>query len=221
RTRPDRLAVSLPTRTARTIQMCVFSLLFCFIGGGCARGPAAMPLVQVKGDRFVLSGSGRAFTAWGQNYGHPDLLLEDFWADHWAEVERDFREMKRLGVNVVRVHLQVGKFMEAPDRMNPLALRQLRRLLALADRERMYLDVTGLAAYRPADVPEWYAATDEAAHRAAQEFFWEAVAQTCAKSNAVFCYDLINEPLAPSGKREQWASGKLFAGFDFLQYIGL
>jgi hypothetical protein len=215
------MAVTAPTRTARTIQSCVFSLLFCCIAGGCAHGAKTLPRVQVKGNRFVLADSGRAFTAWGQNYSHLDQLLEDFWVEHWPEVERDFREMKRLGVNVVRVHLQVGKFMDSPERMNPLALRQLRRLLALAEREGMYLDVTGLAAYRPADVPAWYEAPDEEAHWAAQEFFWESIAQTCANSDAVFCYDLINEPLAPAGKREQWASGKLFGGFDFLQYIGL
>jgi hypothetical protein len=188
---------------------------------GCATHVPKPERVAVRGDHFVVSDSGRAFTAWGQNYSHLDQLLEDFWMDRWPDVERDFRAMKRLGVNVVRVHLQVGKFMDAPDRMNPLALRQLRRLLTLAERERMYLDVTGLGAYRPADVPAWYAATDEEAHWAAQEFFWEAIAQTCARSDAVFCYDLINEPLAPGGKREQWASGKLFGGFDFLQYIGL
>jgi hypothetical protein len=39
----------------------------------------------------------------------------------------------------------------------------------------------------------------------------------------VFCYDLINEPISPGGKREsgQWRSGSLFGGYDFLQYIAL
>jgi hypothetical protein len=49
------------------------------------------------------------------------------------------------------------------------------------------------------------------------------VAQVCQSSPAVFCYDLINEPLSPAGKRAagQWRSGSLFGGYDFLQYIAL
>jgi hypothetical protein len=64
---------------------------------------------------------------------------------------------------------------------------------------------------------------DEPARWQAQEVFWEIVAATCADSPAVFCYDLINEPLSPGGKRAagQWRSGSDFGGFDFLQFIAL
>src|SRR3954471_8973259 len=98
------MAAPISTPTALTFRSCVVALLYCFIAGGCARRPAAPPLVRVEGNHFLLSDSGSAFTAWGQNYSHLDQLLEDFWVDGWPEVERDFREMKRLGVNVVRVH---------------------------------------------------------------------------------------------------------------------
>ena len=52
--------------------------------------------------------------------------------------------------------------------------------------------------------------------------FWEAIAQTCSESPAVFCYDLMNEPVVPGGahKREDW----LGAGFGdkfFVQFIAL
>ena len=83
--------------------------------------------------------------------------------------------------------------------------------------------MTGLACYRPADAPKWYDALEEEQRWAAQAEFWEAVAGTCASSPAIFCYDLMNEPLSPGGKREagQWYSGKLFGGYDFLQWIAL
>jgi CubicO group peptidase (beta-lactamase class C family) len=35
----------------------------------------------------------------------------------------------------------------------------------------------------------------------------------------VFCYDLINEPISPAAPGTNWYSGKLFGGYDFLQYI--
>src|SRR5262249_2784037 len=60
-------------------------------------------------------------------------------------------------------------------------------------------------------------------HWNTQAFFWSAIADCCSSSSAVFCYDLINEPLSPSEKRTvgKWESGTLFGGFDFLQFIAL
>lgn len=179
--------------------------------------------VAKDGRSFVLRASGNKFTPWGHNYGRPDQLLEDFWTTDWEGVVADFREMKQLGTNVVRVHLQLGKFMESPTKTNGAALDQLDKLLQLAEETGLYLDITGLGCYRPADVPKWYDDLPEADRWAVQARFWEAVAKRAAKNPAVFCYDLMNEPLAPAGKREprQWYSGKLFGGFDFLQYIAL
>lgn len=149
--------------------------------------------------------------------------MEDFWYTDWETFASDFRELKALGANVIRVHLQYGKFMKTPLEANPDAFAQLTRMLRLAEETGIYLDITGLACYRPADIPAWYDALDETTRWNAQAKFWETVAQTCASSPAVFCYDLINEPLSPAQKREagKWPSGSLFGGYDFLQYIAL
>lgn len=198
----------------------VFTLL-------CAAHGAERPLDRVRvsadGRRLVLAESQREFRPWGMNYGNAGRLMEDFWNEDWETIAGDFRELKALGANVVRVHLQVGKFMDAADRPNAAALQQLARMLRLAETTGIRLDVTGLACYRPSDVPAWYDALDEPARWAAQARFWAAVAETCASSRAVFCYDLINEPLSPAAKREpgKWSSGSRFGGFDFLQYIAL
>lgn len=40
-------------------------------------------------------------------------LLEDYWAEEWETVAQDFREIRDLGANVVRIHLQLGRFMTA------------------------------------------------------------------------------------------------------------
>jgi hypothetical protein len=167
--------------------------------------------------------SQKPFHPWGMNYGNAGRLMEDFWDQDWKTFAGDFRELKALGANVVRVHLQFGKFMDAPDRPNAQGLRQFRRMLELAEETGLYLDVTGLACYRPADTPAWYDALDEPARWAAQAKFWENVAAASAASPAVFCYDLLNEPVAPAERRQpgQWRSGHLFGGYDFLQYIAL
>ena len=204
-------------------------MLLVLVLAGCAaphsRPTAGMEriIVAEDGRGFVMAESRRGFQPWGFNYGNRGRLMEDFWDRDWQTFAADFRKMKGLGANVVRVHLQYGKFMSAPDQPNPAAFRQLSRMLRLAEATGLYLDVTGLACYRPGDTPKWYDAMNEPQRWAAQSNFWNAVATTCAASPAVFCYDLINEPFSPGGKREAgaWRSGSLLGGYDFMQFITL
>jgi hypothetical protein len=182
--------------------------------------------VRVSHDRrgFVLENSRRPFVPWGFNYDHDKKgrLLEDYWDSQWPKIEQDFREMKQLGANVVRVHLQFGKFMRGPNEPNEAALKQYARLVGLAERTNLYLDVTGLGCYHKRDVPKWYDRLSEEGRWAAQTRFWEAVAGRSARSPAVFCYDLMNEPVVLAGDRkpEDWL-GPAFAGSCFVQFISL
>jgi hypothetical protein len=156
------------------------------------------------------------------NYDRDDggRLIEDYWEREWATVEAHFGRMKKLGANVVRVHLQFGKFMDGPETPNRKALDQLGKLLQLAERLRLYLDVTGLGCYHKKDVPAWYDRLAERERWAVQARFWQAVAGRCAASPAVFCYDLMNEPVVPGGKAKDWL-GPPFAGKHYVQFITL
>src|SRR3954462_1238711 len=91
---------------------------------------ATLERAQVAPDAngFVLAPSGRPFHPWGLNYGKAGRLVEDYWETDWPAVERDLRDMKALGANVVRVHLQLGKLMAAPDKPDERALDRLGRL---------------------------------------------------------------------------------------------
>jgi hypothetical protein len=186
--------------------------------------PLATIRVADDGRSFVRSDDGAAFVPRGFNYDHDHdgRLIEDYWHQEWATVEEDFREMRALGANLVRIHLQFGRFMAAPDEPVERELAQLERLLELAERERLYLDLTGLGCYHKADVPAWYDDLDETGRWAAQARFWEAVAGRCRQSPAVFCYDLMNEPVVPGGQRapRDWL-GPAFAGKHFVQCITL
>jgi hypothetical protein len=188
--------------------------------------PGPMPWVKVADDRrgFVLEPSGRPFAVRGFNYDHDEQgrLIEDYWTTEWPKVEEDFAEMKTLGANVVRIHLQFGKFMNDATRPNAASLDRLADLLRLAERHRMYLDLTGLGCYHKQDVPAWYDALDETERWDAQAAFWTNIAERCKNSPAVFCYDLMNEPVVPGGKRKpgEWLGGAL-AGKHFVQFITL
>lgn len=59
--------------------------------------------------------------------------------------------------------------MSGPDKADEKSLAQLRKLLALAEETRLYLDLTGLGCYHKADTPPWYDAMAQSGVPAHQE----------------------------------------------------
>lgn len=176
------------------------------------------------GKAFVFEQSGKPFVPQGFNYDrdHNGRLLEDYWEAEWSTVREDFAEMKALGANVVRIHLQFGRFMETASKPNEKALDQLERLVLHAEHLGLYLDITGLACYKKEHIPAWYDGLSEKDRWRAQAVFWEAIAKKCADHPGIFCYDIMNEPLVPAGrhKPDEWL-GAPFAGYYYVQRIGL
>ena len=213
----------------RLAAMAVFSAMLPLGYGAVAsracRGatrPMQRIVVAPNSRGFMLARSHRPFHPWGFNYGRSHLI-EHYWIKHWPTVVEDFRNMKAMGANVVRVHLQYGRLMRGPNKPDAREFKALAALVALAQRSGLYLDITGLACYRRAATPAWYNAMGQRRRWAAQQTFWKLVAATCASSPAVFCFDLVNEPLSPAGKRPpgDWQPKSSFGGYDFLQYIAL
>ena len=175
------------------------------------------------GDGFVRGERTEPFHVWGFNYDHdePGRLLEDYWESEWDTVAADFAEMKALDANVVRIHLQLGRFMDTPDQPNTKALAQLKRLIRLAEETGLYLNLTGLGCYHKKDVPPWYDKLGETARWKTQAHFWGTIAKVGADSPAIFCYDLMNEPILPGKKKAtDWLGGE-FGGKHFVQRIAL
>lgn len=214
----------MPLRTAAAIGIIV---LVGTTGVGHlvrSQEPVARKLDRIRPSEdkthFVREGTHERVVIWGFNYDHDDAgrLLEDYWAGEWATVAEDFREMKALGANVVRVHLQVGRFMKAADRPDEENLARLARLIRLAEETGLYLDVTGLGCYHKQDVPAWYDALEESARWDVQARFWKAVAGVGKGSPAIFCYDLMNEPIL-AGDKKEWLPGPPLGGKYFVQRI--
>lgn len=187
-----------------------------------AEPPMSTVRVADDGSRFVLSDSGETFVPWGFNYlGRFGELVEESWAEDWQRLETDFEEMRKLGANVVRVHLQVGTFMKGPEQVDQAELDRLVKMLDLARETGLYLNITGLSLYRLEQIPPWYDAMDEAERWQVQARFWEAIAEACAGHPAVFCYDLMNEPIigGPAEEDEpRWVTGEL-DGLWFVQRL--
>lgn len=193
--------------------------------GAVSTHAASLETIRVSDDRthFVRATSGKRFVVWGVNYDHDTegRLLDEYWIEQWQTVVDDFREIKKLGCNCVRIHLQLGKFMQTPRKPNAAAFRRLAKLVRLAEQTGLYLDVTGLACYHKKNIPDWYDKLCEQERWDVQATFWAAVAKTCAESSAIFCYDLMNEPILPGKKRaKEWLAGEL-AGKHFVQRLTL
>jgi hypothetical protein len=188
--------------------------------------PAQLEWISLSKDRehFVRAGSDARFLAWGFNYDHDasGRLIEDYWDREWPTIVGDFKEMKDLGANLVRIHLQVAKFMKSPQEPQPNALAQLERLLRLSEQTGLYLDLTGLGCYHKQDVPQWYDSMSESERWNVQAAFWQAIAKVCAQSPAVFGYDLMNEPILPGANQKEtnWLTGEL-DGMYFVQRLTL
>lgn len=181
--------------------------------------------IKVSSDNkgFIKARSGEPFVVWGVNYDHSGdgSLLEDYWRDDWETVIEDFKEIKALGANVVRIHLQLGKSMKTAKQPDQVNLKQLTKLLELAERTGLYLDLTGLGCYHKQDVPKWYDKLEESERWKVQVRFWQSVAKVCKDSPAIFCYDLMNEPVLPGKKNStDWLTGEL-AGKYFVQRIAI
>ncbi|MCA9211638.1 MAG: cellulase family glycosylhydrolase [Planctomycetales bacterium] len=176
-----------------------------------------------NGTHFVKSQSGSRFVVWGVNYDHDSAgrLLDEYWHQQWDTVVEDFHEIKELGANCVRIHLQFGKFMNGANAPNKLACDRLAKLVKLAEQTELYLDVTGLACYHKQNVPDWYNKLAEPERWKAQAAFWQAVANSCKDSPAIFCYDLMNEPILPGDEpATDWLAGE-FGGKYFVQRLTL
>src|SRR4051794_13527359 len=152
--------------------------------------PASLSWIYSSDDKthFIRADTGERIVIWGFNYDRDDAgrLIEDYWENEWETVAQDFAEMKSLHANVVRVHLQLAKFMDAPDRANAGNLARLAKLIALAERDRLYLDITGLGCYHKQDVPPRYDRLGESRRWEGQARFWEAIAGVCKDSPAIF-----------------------------------
>jgi hypothetical protein len=191
--------------------------------GSYRHEPIERIAVSDDGKHFVGTLSGKRFVVWGVNYDHDSdgRLIEDYWQQEWNTVVEDFHEIRNLGCNVVRIHLQLSRFLKSRNEPDEEQLRCLAKLVKLAEELNLYLDITGLGCYHKQDIPSWYTELDEADRWDAQALFWKQVALTCRESPAVFCYDLMNEPVLSGEKKEaDWLLGEL-AGKFFVQRINL
>lgn len=186
---------------------------------------AVAPLATVSTAGTGFTAAGGRLSVWGFNYGASrgeNTILAYF--EHpgptrLAAIRRVFAAAKALGANTMRVYLELPSFMAGPDRARPAALQALARVLGEAERQGLYLDVTGDLVWRTKHAPDWYDAMSEGQRWQVQATFWRAVAAVGAGSPAVLAYELMSEP-AIVADGSSWYAGAL-GGYHFVQYISI
>ncbi len=187
-----------------------------------AEKPYNLLPIHVQGTGFA-DAAGKAFIPWGVNYTNTNQLrlVDDNWYEDstWKIIKQDFREMKALDLNVIRIHLQYNRFMTDAFTPNQQALARLKDMIAFAGVYGLYLDITGLGCYIKEDTPDWYDAMSEADRWATQAVFWKAIANAAKGYNNIFAYNLMNEPVTPSKKTDTWLPGEPYGGYYFVQNL--
>ncbi|MGZ4244312.1 MAG: hypothetical protein ACXVSE_08480 [Solirubrobacteraceae bacterium] len=189
---------------------------------GCPGAPAApLPMARIHALGHELYAGVRPWRAWGFNWGIDDRAPVIAYLDHPSAANLgalacELHTARRLGANSMRVYLELQQVMQSPTVVRPSELEALRRLLDLATRDRIYLDITGDLVWRPGRAPVWYDRLSERSRWQVQATFWRAVAHTAAGSPAVLCYELTSEPLISDAAA--WYTGA-FGGWSFLQVI--
>jgi len=155
-------------------------------------------------DKKFLDEEGNEIFPWGLNYTNAEEgvgLIDDFWySDNIFQIiQEDFLEIKALGANVIRIHLQYNKFMVNTDTPNEGALNRLLELVEFAEKHKIYLDITGLGAYRKSDQPAFYENLSDEERWNTQAIFWGAIANKLKSNPAVFAFNLMNEPVVSVG----------------------
>lgn len=193
-------------RTARRRLRCTTLVLLACVGPLVLASEApssraetvGMARIRVHGSR--LYAGRRPWRAWGMNWGignHAPVIayFENPTAAKLAVLRGELRVARSMGANSMRIYLQLGQVMASPTGLRQRTLTALKRLLALAQVDQIYLDITGDLVWQPSRAPAWYDRMSWRMRWRVQARFWKAVAHTAAASPAVLCYELTSEPI--------------------------
>jgi sugar phosphate isomerase/epimerase len=173
-----------------------FLILLCAASHISGVQAAELPKIRISADAPRFEAAAKPFVPFGINYYRPGTgWAPQVWKKFDAEAtRRDFKLMKELGVNCVRVFLSYGSFASEPGVLDQTGLRKFDQFLAIAEEFEIYVHPTGLDHWE--GTPNWAKVDRIADERTLQglEGFWKAFAARYRDRNVIFAYDLRNEP---------------------------
>ena len=193
---------------------------------GCLIGepsPDGLDLLKVgPGGDFLVTESGARFTPWGMRA--PSANVEAFWHDDWNQLVATFREVRRMGFNIVRFNLQFSTFVGPPSSGHPDGTPNQASLCAWRTRRNSprrwacTSSLSGLRLETDSDNGDWYATRPAAERWRSQAVYWTAIASRLEHSDAVAWYDVMNEPSASIEGHPTWCAASR-RGFCYIQFL--
>jgi len=110
-------------------------------------------------------------------------------------IEYDFAVLKANGSNIIRICLQLDKFMSDLNTVRTDQLNNLKNFLDLAAKYDIYVVVNGANTWVSANQPDFLTWASQEERWSAMATFWQAVATKVKSHPAVAWYSLINEPV--------------------------
>lgn len=156
-----------------------------------------LPRIMVASDNSGFrTETGRPFVPFGVTYYRPGTgWAPQVWKQFDAKATtEDFKRMKAVGVNCVRVFLSFGSFLPEPGKFSEDGFAKFDQFLAIAEQQGIYVHPTGPDAWE--GLPSW-AATDRYADESVLhvlENYWKFFAARYRGRTVIFAIDLLNEP---------------------------
>jgi len=183
----------------------------------------AMPRVTARGgDLYRNETRFRVFGVQNLDHGFERSFYTNGSAELRTRMANGIVAARSIGANTMRIHLQLFDFIGRNARGDLFARQDsfdnLAFLQSTAEREGIYLLVSGNNAWSPSEVPAWY---DEMSYRdrwEVQAFFFEHLAAAGAGSPSILAYELMSEPTIRFDEQSDWYFGEL-GGYWFAQSI--
>jgi len=171
--------------------------------------------VKIRGKSLVVAG--KPFFSYGFNYGPPvTRYIDDPRPRRLRLVRIHMRRAKSLGANTLRVSVELTQIMRSPTEIRKRGLRAVNQVLALAERERIYIDFVGNVAWRTWRRKHWYESLGERTRWRVQERFWRTIARIGVEHSSILSYELTSEPsLTNAGT---WYTGSI-GPYEFVQLV--
>jgi len=112
-----------------------------------------------------------------------------------STIESDLAILNLNGSNIIRICLQLDKFMTDKSTPNQNQLNKLYEFCDLAAKYDIYVIINGANTWVSANQPDWLTAITEEDRWLTQANFWKAIANKVGGHPAVAWYSLINEPI--------------------------
>jgi hypothetical protein len=173
--------------------------IFLAITIGNASAAARGKIVVDRAGHGFVDAAGKAFVPMGVTYYRPGTgWAPQLWKEFDPEATRkDFAELARRGMHVVRVFLSWTSFVREDGSLNPDGIAKFDQFLDLADEAGLYVQPTGPDHWE--GTPAW-AKGDRFSDEhllVLQEKFWRAFVARYRGRATIFAYELLNEPSVP------------------------